>query len=188
MAGATPGVHYPTTNYFYKVIRLAAHGTLWKELERAGYRVEKAVSEDQTMVAYIPVAPESPVPTEEDTSMWDQLALAAFMQRHWADNQVSCTVKFDPVIEGGELVNALNYYQYQLKGISFMPVHKNSLRKRIGLESLNGATSYPQMPYQAITEEEYHEATKNLKRVRFTSVKDEALGDKYCDSDRCVIV
>ena len=49
--------------------------------------------------------------------MWEQLALAAFLQRHWADNQVSCTVTFDPATEGPQLVPALEYYQYQLKGM-----------------------------------------------------------------------
>ena len=49
-------------------------------------------------------------------SMWEQLSLAAFMQRHWADNQVSCTVTFNPVSEGPQVARALDFFQYQLKG------------------------------------------------------------------------
>ena len=50
--------------------------------------------------------------------------------------QVSCTVTFDPAMEGPQLDKALNYFQYQLKGVSFLP--------RLA------AGSYPQMPLQAI--------------------------------------
>ena len=47
------------------------------------------------------------------------IQFAAFMQRHWADNQVSCTVTFDPKTEGEQIPHVLNYYQYHLKGISY---------------------------------------------------------------------
>ena len=53
--------------------------------------------------------------------MWEQLLMAAFMQRHWADNQVSCTVTFDPESEGPQLPAALAHFQYMLKGVSFLP-------------------------------------------------------------------
>lgn len=48
-------------------------------------------------------------------SMWEQLSLASFLQRYWADNQVSCTVTFDSETEGEQLGYALDYFQYQLK-------------------------------------------------------------------------
>ena len=37
-----------------------------------------------------------------------------------ADNQVSCTVTFDPEKEGDQIPHVLNYYQYHLKGISLL--------------------------------------------------------------------
>ena len=43
------------------------------------------------------------------------------MQSYWADNQVSCTVTFDPEKEGRHIASALDYFQYQLKGISLLP-------------------------------------------------------------------
>ena len=48
------------------------------------------------------------------------------------DNQVSCTVTFDPEKEGDQIPHVLNYYQYHLKGISLLPRHDYG---------------YPQMPY-----------------------------------------
>ena len=70
--------------------------------------------------------------------MWEQMSLAAFMQKYWADNQVSCTVTFDPETEGKQIAYALNYFQYQLKGISFLPKLKYG--------------AYRQMPYEEITQ------------------------------------
>lgn len=35
--------------------------------------------------------------------------------------QVSCTITFDPETEGKHLTHALDYFQYQLKGVSFLP-------------------------------------------------------------------
>lgn len=35
--------------------------------------------------------------------------------------QVSCTITFDPSKEGQHLAHALDYFQYQLKGVSFLP-------------------------------------------------------------------
>ena len=81
--------------------------------------------------------------TVSEVPMWEQMALAAFMQRYWADNQVSCTVTFDPETEGKQIANALDYFQYQLKGISFLP------KMELG--------AYRQMPYEEITEKKYNE-------------------------------
>ena len=93
--------------------------------------------------------------------------------------QVSCTVSFDPRTEAGQLPHALNYFQYQLKGVSFLP------RIELG--------AYPQMPYEAITEEEYLELVKQISPLNFTREGQsrsgrgliESIPDRYCDSDSC---
>lgn len=67
------------------------------------------------VVVTFPVEAGHSIRTLADVGMWEQFALAAFMQRYWADNQVSCTVTFDPVTEGPHIPHALEYFQYQLK-------------------------------------------------------------------------
>ncbi|CAN0343381.1 unnamed protein product, partial [Phaeothamnion confervicola] len=47
-------------------------------------------------VVEVPVDVGAGVRTANEVSMWEQLSFAAFLQRHWSDNQVSCTVTFDP--------------------------------------------------------------------------------------------
>ena len=96
------------------------------------------------------------------------------MQRYWADNQVSCTVTFDPKTEGDQLQFALDYFQYQLKGISFLP------------RSETGA--YRQMPYEEITEDQYNEMCSKLQKLNFRKVEgNEAVVDKFCNTDHCEI-
>jgi hypothetical protein len=106
--------------------------------------------------------------------MWEQLALSAVAQRYWADNQVSSTVTFDPVSEGNQIANALDVFQYQLKGISFLP------RLDYG--------AYPQMPYEAIDKESYDSMMAGLGKLSFGRIKgEEIIAERFCDNDVCEI-
>jgi len=176
LAGATPGIHFPENRFYIRRMRLSKHSQLIKPLEKAGYKVEPAFgSEDSTVVVDIPVDSGEGVRTVSEVSMWEQLSLAAFLQKYWADNQVSATVTFDPKTEASQIEHALNYFQYQLKGVSFLP----RLPK--------GA--YRQMPYESITEELYLELKKKLKTINFNKVSNESADvEKFCNNDVCEIV
>lgn len=92
LAGATPGLHFPESRFYIRRMRLANNSPLLPRLQEKGYRVEACVgSENTTVVVEIPVDVGSGIRTLAQVSMWEQLCLAANMQRVWADNQVSCT-------------------------------------------------------------------------------------------------
>jgi adenosylcobalamin-dependent ribonucleoside-triphosphate reductase len=175
LAGATPGLHYPESRFYIRRIRLSIQSTLIEPLKKAGYKVESAFgSEDSTVVVDIPVDVGEGIRTINDVPMWEQISLAAFMQKYWADNQVSCTVTFDPETEGSQIAYALNYFQYQLKGISLLP------KSDVGV--------YRQMPYEEITEKEYNKMVKRLSHLSFRQVKgNEAVVERFCDTDVCEI-
>lgn len=175
LAGATPGVHYPESRFHIRRIRLAKNSQIVKQLEKAGYHIEPCFgSEETTVVVEIPVDVGEGIRTLSEVSMWEQLSLAAFMQKYWADNQVSCTVTFDPETEGNQIQYALNYFQYQLKGISFLPRLKDG--------------AYKQMPYEKIDEKTYNEMIKNIKKINFSNIKnEEAEIDKFCNNDVCEV-
>lgn len=175
LAGATPGLHYPESRFYIRRIRLSNQSPLIPPLTKAGYKVEPAFgSEKSTMVVEVPVDVGEGVRTLSEVSMWEQLSIAAFMQKYWADNQVSCTVTFNPDIEGEDIANALNYFQYQLKGISFLPRHEEG--------------AYKQMPYEQINEEKYQSLVDNLGYLSFRQVKgNEAVVEKFCDGDACEV-
>ena len=176
LAGSTPGLHYPESRFYIRRIRVSKHSELLVPMEKAGYKIEPAFgSEDTTMVVEVPVDVGEGIRTAADLSIWEQFSLAAFMQRHWADNQVSCTVTFNPETEGEQIAPALNYYQYHLKGISLLPRHDYG--------------AYPQMPYEAIDEKEYNKQVKKLGKLSFGVIKnEEAEVDKFCNNDSCEII
>ena len=81
---------------------------------------------------------------------------------------------FDPETEGDQLNHALDIYQYQLKGISFLP--------RLD----HGA--YPQMPYESIDAETYHSLNNALGKLNFGRIRgEEIVVERFCDNDVCEI-
>lgn len=176
LAGSTPGVHFPLSEYYIRRIRLGKNSELIKPLQKAGYTIEPAFgNEDSTVVVEIPVHVGKHIRADKNVCMWEKLSLAAFMQRYWADNQVSCTVTFNPDTEGKNIAHALNYFQYQLKGISFLPMK-------------DGVQTYKQMPYEEITEEEYKKRMTLLKKVDFSKTHNENEEmEKFCDGETCVL-
>jgi hypothetical protein len=175
LAGATPGLHYPESRFYIRRVRLSKLSELLEPLKKAGYKLEPAFgSEDTTMVVEVPVDVGEGIRTAAELSIWEQFSLAAFLQRHWADNQVSCTATFNPETEAEQLPYVLNYFQYRLKGISLLPRHDYG--------------AYKQMPYEAIDEKEYNKQVKTLGKLSFGVIKnEEAEIDKFCNNDSCEI-
>jgi adenosylcobalamin-dependent ribonucleoside-triphosphate reductase len=173
LAGATPGMHYPESRFYIRRMRLSNLSPLVKPLQEANYFTEPCVgSENDTIVVEIPIDVGEGIRTINQVSMWEQLSLAANMQRWWADNQVSCTITFNPKTEGCQIANALDYFQYHLKGISFLP------------KCDYGA--FPQMPYEEITEQVYLDRCKDLKPLQINSMSEESVGEKFCDGESCL--
>ena len=181
--GSTPGVHFPESRYYIRRIRLSKNSNLIKPLEEAGYKIEACFgSEDNTLVVEIPVSLGNNIRTIEEVSMWEQLILVSFLQKYWADNQVSCTISFKES-EAEQIKYALEYFQYQLKGISFLPKFD---KKEDKIEEKQ-KNPYKQMPYQAITKEEYDNIIKNIKHVpKFKKISNEQADvEKFCNNDFC---
>jgi len=81
------------------------------------------------------------------------------------------------VTEGKDIKNALDYFQYTLKGISFLPSSKDV---------------YPQMPYEEITAEEYAKKAANLKPLQFNEQNlhfdgKDPTAERFCDGDSCTL-
>lgn len=174
LAGATPGVHYPESKYYIRRVRLGKDSPFVDILQKAGYKIEDAFGqEDSTVVVEFPVYV-GEVKTINDVTMWEQLALAALIQKYWADNSVSVTITFKEN-EKKDLTSALNLYQYQLKDVSFLPK----------LES--GA--YPQMPYEEISKETYEKMLGKVKPVDFSTLYGtDGTMEKFCNDDGCTIL
>lgn len=174
LAGATPGVHFPESKYYIRRMRIGINSDLIEPLKIAGYKVEPCIgSEASTLVVEIPVCVGDNIRTIDDLNIWEQLSLAAFMQKYWADNQVSCTVTFKKS-EANQIKTALDYFQYQLKGISFLPKIESK--------------AYAQMPYEEISKDDYDSLILKIKTIKFKKISNEAADvEKFCNNDVCLI-
>lgn len=174
LAGVTPGVHFPESNYYIRRIRLGNTSDMIEPLKKAGYKIEPALeAPDSTVVVEIPVFVGN-CKTISQTNIWEQLLLTAFLQEYWADNQVSCTIPFKEW-EKDQIKTALDYFQYKLKGISFLP--KTS------------SLHYAQMPYEEISEKEYNDIIGNIKleNLNFNKISSESIPELFCSNDSCTI-
>lgn len=180
LAGATPGMHYPESRFYIRRVRLASTSDLLEPVRRAGYPVEPCATTPDTAVVEIPVDVGAGIRTLRDVSLWEQLELAAFLQAYWADNQVSATVSFDAEREGPHLAPALQYFQYRLKGVSFLPRAPRA-----------SAPAYAQMPYEEIDEGEYRRRLAAIQpgfTLRRTNRhRRDFVADRFCDSASCTI-
>lgn len=175
LAGVTPGVHFPESLFYIRRVRLSNLSPYIEILKNSGFKIEPAVGqENSTVVVEFPVRVAEGTRKQSDVTMWEQFSLAAFMQEHWSDNGVSVTITFDPKTESKDIANALDQFQFKLKAVSLLPKTEEG--------------SYPQMPYQEITEDEYNRMVSTVSPVDFSSMfSTEAIGEKYCTNDSCTL-
>lgn len=172
LPGATPGMHRPHSRYYWRVIRFATDSEMLPALRSAGYRCEEIAhdKEPNTTAVYFPVEERGFELGKADVSMWEQLELAAQLQAHWSDNQVSCTIDFDKEREGPQIARALEMYEHRMKGISFLPRDEHG---------------YEHAPYQTIDKSTYDDAIAGLRPLDLSQTSTE-VQDKFCDGDKCV--
>ena len=170
LPGATPGVHYPHSEYYLRAIRFNENSPLLIKLGGAGYKIEMDKYSPNTKVVYFPVHEKFFDRSKKDVSMFEQLENAAQMQRYWSDNGVSATITFSAA-EAGQIKYALELYETRLKAISFLPAEDHG---------------YEQAPYQEITKGEYTEYMRTIKKIKWSGETHE-LDEKFCDSELCLI-
>jgi len=171
LCGATPGIHPPHSEFYIRNIRVNEHSPLRQAAIAAGYRVEKDAYADGTFVISFPVKTENCHKGKKDVSIWEQVALAADLQRYWADNQVSVTVTFKPE-EAAEIPTVLEVFEDRLKAISFLPLKDDH--------------GYVQAPYIAISADEYDAAVARITPMDLAATKQD-MEDKFCDGESCQI-
>jgi ribonucleotide reductase alpha subunit len=180
VAGATPGVHYPHSEFYIRRIRMSDDSYLAPRLIAAGVHVEPDKYSRNTLVASFPIHAGIGIRSAKSLSIWEQLEMAAIMQRHWSDNAVSVTVSVNPSkTTNEELAAAISMYQNSLKTVSFLP------------EIEGGA--YEQMPYEEITREAYSAMQSGINYSALSSLNQiiddtSRMSDKYCDGAACEIV
>lgn len=170
LSGATSGIHWPISRYCQVRVTVAKNHMIFEDLKKAGYTMEQDLTCEGAVKVLFPVDHGEGLRAEDQVSAWEKISLAAFMQKYWADNQVSATITFHPESEGCQIEAMLDYFQYQLKGVSFLP--------------MGGV--YPQMTYEIISRKTYDKMVAQLKPLEWTGHAD-AVPERFCDNDVCQI-
>ncbi|HUW89426.1 MAG TPA: ATP cone domain-containing protein [Candidatus Nanopelagicaceae bacterium] len=171
LPGVPPGIHYPHSEYYIRRIRISKNSDLIVPIKKAGYFVEDDSYSPNTIVVEFPVHEQYFVRSKNEVSIWEQAENAADYQKYWSDNQVSITITFQPH-EANQIKHILECFEDKLKSVSFLPIKEHG---------------YKQAPYEEITQEKYEEMMSKIKPMFLDETKDRAIGEKFCDSERCEI-
>ena len=171
LCGATPGIHYPHSEYYVRNIRIHDTSPLAEIAREAGYKVEPDAYAENTLVVSFPVKEEQFCKSKSEVTIWEQFENAAGLQRYWADNQVSITVTFKQE-EAKDIASCLEYFEDRLKSISMLPLSDHG---------------YVQAPYMEISADEYERLTSAVRPMQI-QVSSHEVDDKFCDGDKCTIL
>ncbi|MFX1569236.1 MAG: ribonucleoside-triphosphate reductase, adenosylcobalamin-dependent [Promethearchaeota archaeon] len=171
LPGVPPGIHYPHSEYYIRRIRLSKNSDLIEHVKSAGYKIEDDLYSPNTVVAEFPIHEKYFDRSKNEVSIWEQAENAAAYQKYWSDNQVSITITFKEE-EVNQIKHVLECYEDKLKSVSFLPIKEHG---------------YKQAPYEEITKKQYEEIISKLKSFNLDETRDRAIGEKFCDSDRCEV-
>ncbi len=171
LPGVPPGIHYPHSEYYIRRIRLSKNSDLIEPIKNAGYKIEDDLYSPNTVVAEFPIHEKYFDRSKNEVSIWEQAENAAAYQKYWSDNQVSITITFREE-ESNQIKHVLECYEDKLKSVSFLPIKEHG---------------YKQAPYEEITKEQYEIMMSKLKLFNLDETRDRAIGEKFCDSDRCEV-
>ncbi len=171
LAGVNPGCHFPEFDFYIRRVRVAKNSPLIAAIIDSGLHIEDDVVDSSSAVVSFPVHNEGR--SLKNVTLWEQVSLAAFLQKYWSDNQVSCTVTFKPE-EADQIQPALDFFKYEIKSISFLPKIETG--------------AYAQMPYEAITKEQYIEMAAKVTPLNLIEMSQEAKGEKFCNNDTCEVI
>jgi ribonucleoside-triphosphate reductase (thioredoxin) len=172
LAGSTPGIHYPHSEYYIRNVRVNDMSPLLPRVREAGFPVEKDSYADNTYVVSFPIHEKNFERSKDEVTIWEQMYNASSLQKYWADNQVSITVTFKAA-EVKEIKRTLECFQDGLKSVSFLMSDPSVI--------------YPQAPYIAISKEKYDDIASKVSDLNLTDLSTHETDDEFCDGDSCEI-
>lgn len=172
LAGVSPGIHYPHSEYYIRRVTVASDSPLVKIMKDAGYNVIKSTTDKTATLIEFPIHTKYFIKGKNEVTMWEQFLNAADYQKFWSDNQVSITITFKKE-EARDIANALSIFDSKLKGVSMLPIKDHN---------------YKNPPYEEITADAYESMMSKIKTPDYSILTSgESIGEKFCDSDKCTI-
>ena len=181
--GVSPGIHVSHSEYFIRRIRISANTALAKAVLKMGWIVKPEVGfntleEAPTWVVEFPIK-SGAKRTKADLTIEEQFNIYKMFQHHYTDHNTSntMTVRGDEWAKLADLI-LKNWEDYV--GVSFLSYDDNT---------------YPLMPYEEITEEEYIKRAEEmppfdmsiLDMLDMEEYLEEELEEGDCKSGGCAI-
>lgn len=170
IAGVTSGIGHPTSKFTLRRVRVADNSKMNDLLISSGVPYEKDVYSEHTNVFSFPII-QGPARPAKEVTLWEQACNVVLMQSEWADNAVSNTLYFQEH-ERKDIESVLAFLAPKVKSVSLLPMDNSS---------------YPQMPEEEITEEQYN----TLPKIKIDWNKlsgSDGIDEKYCSGDTCEII
>lgn len=175
------GIHFAHSTYYIRRIRIAATDPLYKMIASQGsYTIhnENGQTDDNCNIKVIefPIkAPEGR--TKYEVGAIEQLELYKLSMKNWTDHNTSITVHVRE--EEWEAVAHWVYENFDyIVGITFLPLFEET---------------YPLLPYECTTKEDYEERIKQVKPIdyellaRFDDDEEHDIIDSECSTGVCPI-
>jgi ribonucleoside-diphosphate reductase alpha chain len=175
------GIHYSHSNYYIRRVRISVSDPLYKMIEKLKcypiYNENGQTDENcSTKVIEFPIkAPEGK--TKYDVGAIEQLELYKLSMINWTDHNTSITVHVRDE-EWDEVANWLyDNFEYTV-GITFLPLMDET---------------YPLLPYESTTKEDYEERLKNIKPIDYELLaeldddEEHEIIDKECANGVCPV-
>jgi adenosylcobalamin-dependent ribonucleoside-triphosphate reductase len=203
LAGATPGVHFTHSEYYWRTVRCSASSPLVMSLYKSRYRMEFSMTDESILQE---IEKEQNLKIPKDMLIRDSDVLKMFAEKggtvviYFPVKEENFTKsKFNTSIwEQALTVREMQYY-WSDNSVSCTITFKEEENKDLGrviefcapyVKTLSflplSNHSYSQAPYQECSKEEYEEYTNSLKAIDFSESKETKIsGSKFCDGDMC---
>ncbi|BCJ96656.1 adenosylcobalamin-dependent ribonucleoside-triphosphate reductase [Anaerocolumna cellulosilytica] len=181
LPGVSSGIHYAHAQYYIRRVRIAASDPLYKMLEeQGGYPIHNEVGQTDEnctikVIEFPMKAPEGK--TKYEIGAIEQLNLYKLSMVHWTDHNTSITVH----VREGEWDEVAKWlydnFDYAV-GVTFLPLFEET---------------YPLLPFECTTREDYEERIKALKPIdyellaKYDSDEEQEIVDTDCESGVCPV-
>lgn len=181
LPGVSSGIHFAHANYYIRRIRISVNDPLYKMIEAQGsYPIYNEIGQTDEncsiKVIEFPIkAPEGR--TKYDVGAIEQLELYRISMENWSDHNTSITVHVREH-EWDEVTQWLYDNFDKVVGITFLPLMEET---------------YPLLPYECTTKEDYEERIKRVKPIdyevlaKYDNDEEHDILDQECEKGVCPI-
>lgn len=175
------GIHYSHSNYYIRRVRISTSDPLYKMIEKLKcYPIynENGQTDDNCTTKVIEFPIKAPAgKTKYDVGAIEQLELYKLSMINWTDHNTSITVHVQDD-EWDDIAKWLYENFEYVVGITFLPLMDET---------------YPLLPYESTTKEDYEERIKNIKPIDYELLaeldddEEHEIIDKECANGVCPV-